>query len=76
MNKEKYELFTNVHNELIDKLGIDADKYERQDSFSAIIDVENGKDIKDALVDAFDLVYDAFVSDELFDECYNLYASK
>lgn len=71
MDKEKYELFTKVHNELIDRLGIDADKYERQDSFSAIIDVLGGRDMKEALVSAFDLVYDAEIPDDLYDEVVN-----
>lgn len=71
MDKEKYELFTNVHNELIDRLGIDADKYERQDSFSAVIDVLSGRDMKEALVSAFDLVYDAEIPDDLYDEVVN-----
>lgn len=72
MNKEQYELFTKVHNELIKRLRIDADKYERQDSFSAIIDVENGKPMKDALVEAFKAVYDVEVSDLIYHSCYNL----
>lgn len=72
MNKELYELFIKVHNELINRLGIDADKYEREDSFSAIIDVENGKDMKEALVEAFDLVYGVEVTNEIYNSCYAL----
>ena len=62
MDKKQYELFTQVHNELIKRLGIEADKYERQDSFSVVIDVENGKNMKDALMDA------------IYDSCYALCA--
>lgn len=70
MNKEQYELFTKVHNELIKRKRIKADKYELQDSFSAIIDVENGKDMKDALIEAFKAVYDVEISDAMYMSCY------
>lgn len=72
MEKEQYELFTKVHNELIKRLRIDADKYARQDSFSAIIDVENGKDMKEALIEAFKAVYDVEVTDKIYNSCYTL----
>lgn len=74
MNKEQYELFTKVHNELINRMRIEADKYERQDSFSAIIDVENGKDMKEALIETFAAVYDVEISDAIYDSCYALCA--
>lgn len=74
MDKEQYELFTKVHNELIKRLRINADKYERQDSFSAIIDVENGMDMKEALIEAFKAVYDVEISDKIYDSCYALCA--
>lgn len=72
MDKKQYELFTKVHNELINRMGIEADKYERQDSFSAIIDVENGKNMKDALIEAFKAVYDVEISDSIYESCYAL----
>lgn len=72
MDKKQYKLFTKLHNELIDRLGIDADKYERQDSFSAIIDIEKGKDMKEALVEAFDLVYGVEITDKMYESCYAL----
>lgn len=72
MDKRQYKLFTKLHNELIDRLGIDADKYERQDSFSAIIDIEKGKDMKEALVEAFDLVYGVEITDKMYESCYTL----
>ena len=85
MEKEQYELFTKVHNELIKRLRIDADKYARQDSFSAIIDVENG-DAETAywldlgticmiiclIVEAFKAVYDVEVTDKIYNSCYTL----
>lgn len=70
MDKKQLDLFTNVHNELINRLRIKANKYERQDSFSAIIDIENGKDMKEALIKSFNLVYDVEISDSLYDSCY------
>lgn len=70
MDRKQYELFTNVHNELIKRMRIEADKYQRQDSFSVVIDIENGKDMKDALIDAFRAVYDVEVSDAIYDSCY------
>jgi hypothetical protein len=72
MDKEQYELFTKVHNELINRLKIKATKYERQDSFSAIIDVENGQNMKDALIETFKAVYDVEISDEVYESCYAL----
>lgn len=72
MDNPQYELFSKVHNELISRMGIEADHYERQDSFSAIIDVMNGKDMKEALIEAFDAVYDVEVTDEIYESCYNL----
>ena len=72
MDKEQYELFTKVHNELIKRLRINADKYARQDSFSAIIDVENGMDMKEALIEAFKAVYDVEISDKIYNSCYAL----
>lgn len=74
MDKEQYELFTKVHNELIKRLRINADKYARQDSFSAIIDVENGMDMKEALLEAFKAVYDVEISDKIYNSCYALCA--
>lgn len=68
--KEQRDLFAKLHNELIERLGIDADKYERQDSFSAIIDVEKGKPMKEALIEAFEAVYDVKISDMVYNSCY------
>ena len=53
MDVKQYELFTKVHNELIKRMGIKADKYERQDSFGAIIDIQNGKDMKETIIKTF-----------------------
>ena len=70
MDKEQYELFTKVHNELIKRMRINADKYEREDSFSAILDVEKGKDMKESLIHSFKAVYGVEISDVLYDSCY------
>lgn len=72
MDKKQRELFTKVHNELINRMRIKADKYERQDSFSAIIDVKNGKDMKEALIETFKEVYNVEVTDVIYDSCYAL----
>ena len=72
MDKKQYDLFVKIHNELINRMRIKADKYEREDSFSAIIDIENGKNMKDALIDAFKNVYDVEISDAIYESCYNL----
>ena len=72
--KEQRDLFAKLHNELIERLGIDADKYERQDSFSAIIDVEKGKPMKEALIEAFEAVYDVKISAMVYNSCYALCA--
>jgi hypothetical protein len=72
MNKEQYELFTKVHNELLKRLRLNPSKYQRQDSFSAIIDVKNGKPMKDALIETFKAVYNVEISDLIYHSCYNL----
>lgn len=72
MDKKQYELFTKIHNELINRMGIEADKYQRQDSFSAIIDIENGKDVKEALIETFKSVYDVEIPDRIYEYCYAL----
>ena len=72
MDKKQYDLFTKVHNELIRRMGIDPDKYERQDSFSAIIDIDNGRNMKEALIEAFDLVYGIEIPDSVYESCYTL----
>lgn len=73
MDRKQYDLFTKVHNELINRLRINADKYEREDSFSVIIDVESGrKSMKEALIEVFDLVYDVKVTDAIYESCYAL----
>lgn len=74
MNTEQIDLFIKVHNELINRKRIKADKYEREDScWGAFLDVKNGKkNMKDALIDAFKNVYDVEVSDAIYESCYNL----
>lgn len=71
MDNKQFELFIKLHNELIEQAGLDPDKYERQDSFSVHIDIENGRDMKEALIEAFDLVHGVDISD-IYDECYAL----
>lgn len=73
MDREQIELFTKVHNELLNRKGIEPDKYEWQDSYSAIIDVEKGrKSMKDALIEAFEAVYDVEISDMYYESCLAL----
>lgn len=71
MFNKQFELFVKLHNELIERAGLDPDKYERQDSFSVHIDIENGRDMKEALIEAFDLVHGVDISD-IYDDCYAL----
>lgn len=73
MDRKQYDLFTKVHNELIKRMKIEANKYQREDSFSVIIDVESGrKSMKEALIEVFDLVYDVKVTDAIYESCYAL----
>lgn len=73
MDREQYELFTKVHNELINRMRIKADKYEREDSFSAYFDVIDGKkSMKDALIHAFRAVYNVEISNAIYESCYAL----
>ena len=70
MDVKQYELFTKVHNELIKRMGIKADKYERQDSFGAIIDIQNGKDMKETIIKTFKMVYDVEIPNAIYNSCY------
>ena len=71
MDRKQYELISKVHNELIDRLGIDADKYEREDAyFGVVFEVEKGVDMKDAFIKSFDLVYGIDVTDVMYNSCY------
>lgn len=72
MDREQTDLFVKVHNELLKRMRIDADKYEREDScWGAFVDFKNGRqDMKEALIEAFELVYDVVITDAVYDSCY------
>lgn len=73
MTQEQKELFIKVHNELLKRKRIQADKYEREDScYGAMIDVEKGQDMQEALIEAFKNVYGVEISDALYKSCYAL----
>jgi hypothetical protein len=73
MDKKQYELISKVHDELIKRLRIEADKYEREDAFFGTIDaIEKGVGMKEAFIKTFDLVYDAEVPDVIYESCYAL----
>lgn len=73
MDRKQYELVSKLHNELINDLGIEADKYEREDAFFGIIfDIEKGIDMKEAFIKAFGLVYDVEVPDVIYNSRYAL----
>lgn len=62
------EVYIEMHNKLIEYFGIEIpDKYTLQDSLSGWIDVENGADLKEALIDVFFNVYNVDIEDE-YDE--------
>lgn len=71
LDKKQYELITKVHNELLNRKRIKADKYEREDSFfGAVFEIEKGADMKEALIKSFNLVYGIEISDLIYDSCY------
>lgn len=71
MEPKLYEFVSKLHNELIKRLGIDADKYEREDSFFGVLhDLTSGKDMKEAFVKSFDLVYGTELTDSVYGSCY------
>ena len=71
MTNDNIEFYSKLHNELIDAIGIEPDKYEREDAFFGIIsDIDNGKDEKDVFIKTFDLVYDAELDSEVYKLCY------
>ena len=73
METELYMFVSKLHNALIDRLGIDADKYEREDGFmGALHDLASGKDMKEAFVKSFDLVYGMELTDSVYGSCYAL----
>ena len=73
METELCLFVSKLHNALIDRLGIDADKYEREDCFMGVLhDLASGKDIKEAFVKSFDLVYGMELTDSVYGSCYAL----
>ena len=71
MEPKLYEFVSKLHNELIDRLGIDADKYEREDCFFGVLhDLASGKDMKEAFVESFDGVYGMELTDSMYGSCY------
>ena len=71
MEPKLYEFVLKLHNELIDRLGIDADKYEREDCFFGVLhDLASGKDMKEAFVESFDVVYGMELTDSMYGSCY------
>lgn len=71
METELCLFVSKLHNALIDRLGIDADKYEREDCFMSVLhDVASGKDMKEAFVKSFDLVYGMELTDNMYGSCY------
>ena len=73
MDRKQIELITKIHNELLERKRIKADKYEREDSFFEVkYDIENGKSMKDAFIDSFKNVYGIEISDMLYESSYYL----
>ena len=65
-----YEFHTKLYNRLLDRLRIEADRYEREDAFSGIMeDIRGGRDMKEAYKDAFSLVHAADLDDALYESC-------
>lgn len=68
--QNSYRYYTKVYNTFVDELGIEPDKYEREDAFFGIItDVENGINEKEAIIKAFDLVHSVDINEETYDTC-------
>lgn len=73
MDRKQIELITKIHNELLKRKRINADKYEREDLFFGVkYDMANGKSMKDAFIDSFKAVYGVEISDMLYESCYHL----
>ena len=71
MTNDNIEFYSKLHNELIDAIGIEPDKYEREDAFFGIIsDIDNGKDEEEVFIKTFNLVYDAELDSEVYKLCY------
>ncbi len=65
------EMCSKVYNELIDRTGIEPDKYEREDAFCGIwSDVQKGKSLLDSCVEVFDVVHGYDLPETLFKSCY------
>lgn len=64
MNKNIHNKLVEVHNKLFDKMGIEADKYAREDvMFTILCDVDHGRCAKAAFIDAFSYIYGIEISD-------------
>lgn len=61
-------LISKIYNEILERSGVDADKYEREDAFFGILnDVQKGVDLNESIKDVFDIVHGVEVSDALID---------
>lgn len=61
-------LISKIYNEILERSGVDADKYEREDAFFGILhSVQKGVDLNESIKDVFDIVHGIEVSDALID---------
>ena len=73
MDREQFNFCNKLYNELLNRKRINPDKYEREDAFmGAIMDIENGKDMKDAFIDSFKSVHNIEITDEIYQSCFHL----
>lgn len=70
-DKELWEFCSKLYNEILDRAGIDADKYEREDAFFGIYDDAKKRiDLKESCIKIFSLVHDYELSEIMYESCY------
>ena len=65
-----YAKLNKLYNEVVDRAGIDPDKYEREDAFFGIYeDVKKGMELIDAFIQAFNIVHEYELTETMFKSC-------
>lgn len=77
MERELLLFLNKLYNYMLDDFGIEADKYEREDAMSLIIDIEkgkivNGKQLCEAFQETFDLVHGYELTESKYWSRFNL----
>lgn len=71
ITREMYTFYSKLYNEVINRIGIEPDKYEREDAFFGILKgVEDNINLKVVFREVFDEVHGYNLSEKMFNSCY------